>query len=813
MSGDLGDFFSLIGKAKQEKEDEFRSLVGEIDIDSIFAETKKSLKEDKKKKKKIEKQAKALEAWLYTETPEKTKIEETEEPLVIGDAEGQPKFEVIDVIKPEPLGKSKIVEEQKVIEEPEEDDTIDHALKILEQLKTKEEVQEQTSDPEILKIRRELEYLKNLVNMQGGGGEVRLEFLDDVDRDTALVDGKFLKYQSSTKTFVGADASGGGGSDYASVAGIATFATTAGIATFATTAGIATFATTAGIATFATTAGIATFATTAGIATFATTAGIATFATTAGIATDAVSAGYAKTAGISTVSQGLTGSPSISVNAITATSAEFSGNVTIGGTLTYEDVTNIDSVGIITARLGVNVTGGQIAVGAAFSVGQAGVVTASSFVGNLTGDVTGDVTGNADTATLATTATYAVNAGLATEATYAVNAGLATEATYAVNAGLATEATYAITAGVSTNVNGGIATVTSLVLPQGLISSGVTTTTTTSESSIDSFSTSSYRSAKYLIQINQGSSYNITEVSLVHDGSNSYGTEYGTVRTGISLASFNTDINSGNVRLLATPASSSSTTFKLVRTLIESGPADAGSTDSIVSTNLLVHLDAKEYSGSGSTWSDETSNGYDATLHNTPVYNSGNEGYFEMSGDYISLGTQINSAITETNVSFSMWVYLNATGSDETLIAVPSLTGNKPLVVWYDASAALIQNTGSNDVGGATTNVISVMVTDSSSSKRFSTGANALTATTWHNVVVVLDTTNNIFYTYIDGVESAKWVDNNTSLGIDPGSNAFNLGGTGTFLDGRIAHFLAYNKALSASEVLTNYNALKSRYS
>ena len=76
MSGDLGDFFSLIGKAKQEKEDEFRSLVGEIDIDSIFAETKKSLKEDKKKKKKIEKQAKALEAWLYTETPEKTNIEE-----------------------------------------------------------------------------------------------------------------------------------------------------------------------------------------------------------------------------------------------------------------------------------------------------------------------------------------------------------------------------------------------------------------------------------------------------------------------------------------------------------------------------------------------------------------------------------------------------------------------------------------------------------------------------------------------------------------------------------------------------------------
>ena len=42
----------------------------------------------------------------------------------------------------------------------------------------------------------------------GGGGEVRLEFLDDVDRDTAKVDGKFLKYESSSGKWVGASASG-----------------------------------------------------------------------------------------------------------------------------------------------------------------------------------------------------------------------------------------------------------------------------------------------------------------------------------------------------------------------------------------------------------------------------------------------------------------------------------------------------------------------------------------------------------------------------------------------------------------------------
>ena len=50
MNADLKDFFSAIGKAKKEKEDEVRSLVGEIDIDSMFSQVKVSLEEDKKKK-------------------------------------------------------------------------------------------------------------------------------------------------------------------------------------------------------------------------------------------------------------------------------------------------------------------------------------------------------------------------------------------------------------------------------------------------------------------------------------------------------------------------------------------------------------------------------------------------------------------------------------------------------------------------------------------------------------------------------------------------------------------------------------------
>ena len=67
---------------------------------------------------------------------------------------------------------------------------------------------------------------------------------------------------------------------------------------------------------------------------------------------------------------------------ITGATGSFTGNVSVGGTLTYEDVTNVDSVGLITARNGVNISGSDLKVGAAFTVGQAGVVTATSFEGS-----------------------------------------------------------------------------------------------------------------------------------------------------------------------------------------------------------------------------------------------------------------------------------------------------------------------------------------------------------------------------------------------------------------------------------------------
>jgi len=99
----------------------------------------------------------------------------------------------------------------------------------------------------------------------------------------------------------------------------------------------------------------------------------------------------------------------ISTNVSIGGTLTVTGNISVGGTLTYEDVTNIDSLGIITARTGVKVTGGELAVGNNIKIGNAGVITATSFSGDgsaLTGvSGSGGITVQDEGSTLSTQAT------------------------------------------------------------------------------------------------------------------------------------------------------------------------------------------------------------------------------------------------------------------------------------------------------------------------------------------------------------------------------------------------------------------------
>jgi len=110
---------------------------------------------------------------------------------------------------------------------------------------------------------------------------------------------------------------------------------------------------------------------------------------------------------------------------------------------------------------------------------------------------------------------------------------------------------------------------TNLELIAGDIQSGILTTSATGQATVMSISASTYRSVSYQVQAVQGSNYNMTTINVIHDGTNTYMNEFGTLNQPTGIATFSTDINSGALRLLGYPASSSSTTFKVIFTALQ----------------------------------------------------------------------------------------------------------------------------------------------------------------------------------------------------------------------------------------------------
>lgn len=95
----------------------------------------------------------------------------------------------------------------------------------------------------------------------------------------------------------------------------------------------------------------------------------------------------------------------------------------------------------------------------------------------------------------------------------------------------------------------------------------LTTSATTADQVLDSFSGSTYRTAKYLISITSGTDYQSVEMLVVHNGTTASQTTYADVMTNTNLATFNVDISAGNVRLLTTPVNAV-TVYKVTRTAI-----------------------------------------------------------------------------------------------------------------------------------------------------------------------------------------------------------------------------------------------------
>lgn len=88
-------------------------------------------------------------------------------------------------------------------------------------------------------------------------------------------------------------------------------------------------------------------------------------------------------------------------------------------------------------------------------------------------------------------------------------------------------------------------------------------------STIFSFDKTTYNSAEVIITATQGANRHITKLLVVHNGTTASATEFATIYTNNSLASYDVSIQSGNVVINATAASSSATTYQIASTLLK----------------------------------------------------------------------------------------------------------------------------------------------------------------------------------------------------------------------------------------------------
>jgi hypothetical protein len=85
---------------------------------------------------------------------------------------------------------------------------------------------------------------------------------------------------------------------------------------------------------------------------------------------------------------------------------------------------------------------------------------------------------------------------------------------------------------------------------------------------VDTFAKSTYRSAKYSVQVSDSPNFETLEVSVLHDGTTAYITSYGNVFNGSnSLGDFDANINGNNIEVSYTATASTNKTIRMLRTL------------------------------------------------------------------------------------------------------------------------------------------------------------------------------------------------------------------------------------------------------
>ena len=214
----------------------------------------------------------------------------------------------------------------------------------------------------------------------------------------------------------------------------------------------------------------------------------------------------------------------------------------------------------------------------------------------------------------------------------------------------------------------------------------------------------------------------------------------------------------------------------------------------IVTDGLVLHLDAanrKSYPLSGDTWYDLSGNGNNATRYNDATH-SNNYFTFDGTDDFFVVPNNASVTLNGSYLTLSAWVNVNSFGTSEAflhkdLAYTIAFYGDKK-ITYADKSNWSYSNFGFH--GNFVEN-------------------------TWYHITAVKNGTNVTIYSNAGIVISKTFgsaMTDTNARNLFIGAYGLDGTNTGNDFDGKISNAQIYNKALTANEVLQNYNALKGRF-
>jgi hypothetical protein len=225
----------------------------------------------------------------------------------------------------------------------------------------------------------------------------------------------------------------------------------------------------------------------------------------------------------------------------------------------------------------------------------------------------------------------------------------------------------------------------------------------------------------------------------------------------------------------------------------------------IVTDSLIFNVDAanvKSYVSGSTTWRDLSRGGNNSTLTNGPTFNSENGGSIVFDGvnDYVTGSFFINAG---SNFSVFAWVRPGAINIRNGIV------GNS---YPYSSRQGFFLSTATNYSGTLNTFFISI-----GSDAAFRTAANnSLILNVWNYIGGTVTNGGQDIKLYVNGIETS-YHDGILSAGtITYSTNQFLIGGRHSasleIFRGNIAGVQIYNKILTSTEILQNYNATKTRF-